>query len=1004
MRTMPIRRRLALGTLALLAASSVSAADIYKADNSLPLSQPASWIGNVAPGATDFAVWGSTVTAANSSSTLDVSSSYGGIKILNPSPPPPLWQVSIGGTKNLTLNGVAGVGIDMSNATWDLVISVPVTLANSQTWTVTNGRNVTINGAISGPGGIVKTGSGTVILNGNLSYSGATIVNAGKLVLPSTDYSSGSITVADGAELGLRVINLGEQVMPDSLILGSSNVTTLDFDFGALPNPPAAPFSVGVMLTVKGTNVISIAGTGLTPGQFSLIEFGARSGGGSFKLGTLPAGVCGALVTNLQTSSLDLSLNVLNSIGPSNLTVCPGGAAFFSTTPSGCGSYTYSWSKNGSIMPGQTNSWLYISPATVSDAGTYCVAISDGCGCHRTNCASLFVGDSQPPVITCPPDRTVFTSSNGSPVYFTVTATDNCSGSVNVVCTPPSGSYFLLGSTVVNCVAYDASSNAAPCSFKVNVLPLSSCCQNKTWQFLDVSAPPARLGHAMAYDSLRKRVVLFGGSGSSSLLGDTWEWDGAIWVRMATNGPSPRAFSAMAYDNRLGRTILFGGMTVSNISAETWGWDGANWTILTAAGPGARLRHAMAYDSDRGRTVLFGGLADTGFEQADTWEFNGTAWLNTSSTNNPAPRQGHAMAFDRMMGYTLLFGGLKPGALFGDTWRWDGVNWTLITTNGPSPRAYHAMAYNDNCGVAVLFGGGTSTNSPLTDTWEWDGTAWSLKATNSPPARAQHAMAHDSLHNQTILFGGSPGFQTRYNDTWAYEPDPNGPQSLSAFAFCGDQRVTVAFNKPVDPVSAQNPANYFLACGGALSVTQAVLSADPRILILQVAQPVSGSCLLTISGIYDLCGHGMKTAQQPLQCPTNACARGSAGTEFWLTFPGNYAPDATNPPQPQFFITGPVGAFGTVSMPGLPTPFSASFTIPGSGEITVPLPRDADLGNANDVILNSGINVIANAPVSVYGLNHIPYTTDGYLGLCTRGIGQTYVVWPTRIPSPMRRN
>src|SRR5436309_15253355 len=53
------------------------------------------------------------------------------------------------------------------------------------------------------------------------------------------------------------------------------------------------------------------------------------------------------------------------------------------------------------------------------------------------------------------------------------------------------------------------------------------------------SAPLGRQAHAMAHDSARGRVVLFGGKdGSGSVLGDTWEWVGTAWVqRKPATGP-----------------------------------------------------------------------------------------------------------------------------------------------------------------------------------------------------------------------------------------------------------------------------------------------------------------------------------------------------------------------------------------------------------------------------------------------------------------------------------
>lgn len=52
---------------------------------------------------------------------------------------------------------------------------------------------------------------------------------------------------------------------------------------------------------------------------------------------------------------------------------------------------------------------------------------------------------------------------------FSVTAVDPCSGATAVVCSPPSGSVFPLGSTTVKCTATDPAGNTASCSFQVQV-------------------------------------------------------------------------------------------------------------------------------------------------------------------------------------------------------------------------------------------------------------------------------------------------------------------------------------------------------------------------------------------------------------------------------------------------------------------------------------------------------------------------------------------------------
>ncbi len=80
--------------------------------------------------------------------------------------------------------------------------------------------------------------------------------------------------------------------------------------------------------------------------------------------------------------------------------------------------------------------------------------------------------DIQPPQITCPPDKIVVT---GKPCdasvlvnYPAPMASDNCPN-VNVICVPPSGALFPVGTTTVTCTATDGGGNMAICSFKVTV-------------------------------------------------------------------------------------------------------------------------------------------------------------------------------------------------------------------------------------------------------------------------------------------------------------------------------------------------------------------------------------------------------------------------------------------------------------------------------------------------------------------------------------------------------
>jgi hypothetical protein len=92
------------------------------------------------------------------------------------------------------------------------------------------------------------------------------------------------------------------------------------------------------------------------------------------------------------------------------------------------------------------------------------------------------------------------------------------------------------------------------------------------------SAPYARFWHAMAFDSQRGKTVLFGGDHirpyALGPIDDTWLWDGTEWTQVfPTTKPRERAEHTMAYDSVRRRTVLFGGSNELNpatLYTDTW--------------------------------------------------------------------------------------------------------------------------------------------------------------------------------------------------------------------------------------------------------------------------------------------------------------------------------------------------------------------------------------------------------------------------------------------------
>jgi len=204
-------------------------------------------------------------------------------------------------------------------------------------------------------------------------------------------------------------------------------------------------------------------------------------------------------------------------------------------------------------------------------------------------------------------------------------------------------------------------------------------------------SPSARYDAAMDYDPAAGNIVLFGGNQSTSLVHQTWTWNGATWAQQSpARHPSAREQGAMAYDSGTHQMVLFGGAgLVAGHTAclrDTWTWDGTIWTRLSpATRPQACSGTAMAYDQATGQLVLFGGarILHSGRVQFlnQTWTWNGTTWTQQSPATSPPARDSASMTYDPAIGQVVLFGGAtgNTNRTFGDTWTWNGTTWTQLS-------------------------------------------------------------------------------------------------------------------------------------------------------------------------------------------------------------------------------------------------------------------------------------------------------------------------------------
>ena len=200
--------------------------------------------------------------------------------------------ISFGSLTTATLGGLKGAQGLALPANFVLVVG-------------NNGQSTVYSGALSGAGSsLTKTGAGAQELGGANTYSGATLVANGALRITGSMTGGGTVTVNDGASLGIKAVSSGSTLAnAASLSFGTSGNTTLNLtNYSGNAIAPITATNV----TANGTVTINIAG-GAPLGQFPLIKYyGALVGFPNFSLGTLPRGMTATLVNNTGNQSVDL--------------------------------------------------------------------------------------------------------------------------------------------------------------------------------------------------------------------------------------------------------------------------------------------------------------------------------------------------------------------------------------------------------------------------------------------------------------------------------------------------------------------------------------------------------------------------------------------------------------------------------------------------------------------------------------------------------------------------
>jgi autotransporter-associated beta strand protein/YVTN family beta-propeller protein len=194
-----------------------------------------------------------------------------------------------------------------------LASALPITLLAQGGTIDTHGNNATLSGVISGPGSLTKTGVGLLDLTGVSSYTGATTVAAGALVVDGSIASS-AVTVQSGAVLGGQG-TIGALTVQSGGIVAPGIVTpftTLNVA-GNASFGPGSTFLVNVNPAGQ-SDKLAVGGTAtLTGGTVEVLAgSGAYTPASRFTLLSATGGVSGTFSQLVTSSNLSQAFAFLS--------------------------------------------------------------------------------------------------------------------------------------------------------------------------------------------------------------------------------------------------------------------------------------------------------------------------------------------------------------------------------------------------------------------------------------------------------------------------------------------------------------------------------------------------------------------------------------------------------------------------------------------------------------------------------------------------------------------
>ena len=266
----------------------------------------------------------------------------------------------------------------------------------------------------------------TAANGGTASSTAGPFCGSGSATITATGYSTGLGTgyqwQSSNDNFVSNVQNLPGQTNPNSMSTGTINATTYYRLRVTCSNGPLTAFSnivtitvnqpvtittqpvsqtvcsgSNVSFTVQATNAVSyqwrknsVNIAGATSATYTINNV-STTDAGNYDVIVNGGAPCPAVTS--ASATLTVNQSTVISSQPASQAVCAGGSVTFTVTAIGT-NLTYQWRKNGTNIPGATNSSLILSSVTVSDAAIYDVIVTGVCGPVTSQVAVLTVTET----------------------------------------------------------------------------------------------------------------------------------------------------------------------------------------------------------------------------------------------------------------------------------------------------------------------------------------------------------------------------------------------------------------------------------------------------------------------------------------------------------------------------------------------------------------------------------------------------------------------------------